>query len=353
MSKFSKILIFVSLILFASLGFNISFSYAQETKGTVYVCPNATSLEEINPRCPGKIILKLGETINGMTLTTTNHEGQDYYLILGFINGGAGNNFPPIADANGPYQGYGGLPITFDGGNSSDPNDDPLQYRWDFNNDGIWDTEWLNISTIDHIWNNDYEGTVKLEVNDGEFTDTATTSVSIISPRTFKEKAINELETAKTGNKRIDRRIDRIIKRIENSLDNNLWIDASHLVFFTGSRTGTVVFHFERTAVRLMMRELKSKRTPEELKQVFEKVIGKLVKADTLLAEVSLFDAKNTPIQNPKFQKIVEFQIKKAKEELAKAKKELSKNRPDKAISRIAKSWLHCQLAIKFANLKK
>ena len=111
-----------------------------------------------------------------------------------------------------------------------------------------------------------------------------------------------------------------------------------------------LVFYFEKEAIRLLMEEIKSKKTPDELKQVFEEVIAKLVKADQLLARVSLFDAKNTSIQNPKFQKIVEFQIKKAEEELAKAEKELEKGRPDKAIMRLGKAWLHSQLAIKFAN---
>lgn len=86
-------------------------------------------------------------------------------------------------------------------------------------------------------------------------------------------------------------------------------------------------------------------------KPVFEAIIGKLVKADKLLAQVSLFDAENTPVKNPKFQKIIENQIKKAEQEIQKADKELQKNKLDKAIARLAKSWLHSQLAIKLANL--
>lgn len=38
-------------------------------------------------------------------------------------------------------------------------------------------------------------------------------------------------------------------------------------------------------------------------------------------------------------------------QEIQKAEKELQKNKPDKAITRLAKSWLHSQLAIKLANL--
>lgn len=177
-SKISKILIFVLLILFVGFG----FSRAQDNEsaqGTVYVCPNATSLEEINPRCPDKIILKLGETVNGMTLTTTAYEDKEYYFVPGFTNGGGGVNLPPVANVNGPYEGYEGSPITFDASNSTDPNNDSLQYRWDFNNDGAWATDWLDTPTTTYTFGDDFKGEVKLEISDGEFTGSATTEVTV------------------------------------------------------------------------------------------------------------------------------------------------------------------------------
>lgn len=404
MTRFSKILIILFSALVLSFSFaifhfsqagknnvlasNISnFQNSEETnpssESSVYICPNATSLEEVNPRCPGKINLELGETINGMTLTSTTHNGQEYYLVFGFENGGGGVNLPPKANANGPYKGYGGLPITFDASNSSDPNDDPLQYRWDFNNDGIWDTEWLNEPKTGHIWNNDYDGIAKLEVSDGQFTVAATTSVEVISPRTFKEETIEELKAVKTGDKEIDKRIEQIIKHIENSLKDELWIDRSHLVFFKkdcfdqemlnlekidleklfeaepdemeekcfGPKNGLRVFHEEYIAAKLIFEELRGKpKIQEEIKSVLKEIVAKLVKADELLVKVALYDAKNTSIENPKFTKLVEHQIAKAEEELIKAEEELAKNRPDKAIMRFGKSWLHAQLVIKLAN---
>ena len=57
-------------------------------------------------------------------------------------------------------------------------------------------------------------------------------------------------------------------------------------------------------------------------------------------------------IMNPKFQKIVDRQIKRAEKEIKKAEKELKKRRSDKSIMRLSISWLHSQLAIKLANLK-
>ena len=395
MSKFSKIEIVVFLTLLISIGFVVPRFARAQTEATVYVCPEVASLEEVNPRCPGKTILKLGETINGLTLATTNYENQEYYLVLGFINGGGGVNLPPVAEVNGPYQGDAGLPIVLDASNSSDPNNDPLQYRWDFDDDGAWDTEWLSVSIINHIWNNDYEGNIKLEISDGEFSAIDTAIVNVKSPKTLKEEAISELEAAKTGDKKADEKISRIIKHIQNSLAENLWLDASHLIFFKKDtcrdseifelnpesmnleetfefepdnaelkmrnnfkeecfipRFGLMVFHEEYLAVKSMLQQLKEKpRIPEELKTIFSQVIAKLVKADQLLAKVAIYDAKNTPIQNPKFQKLIDRQIRKAEEEFAKAEKEIANNKPDKAILRLAKSWLYGQLVIKFASL--
>jgi len=168
-------------------------------------------LEEINPRCPGRVILGLGKTIEGMTLTVANYEGKDYYLVLGFENGGGAVNLPPIADANGPYQGYAGLPITLDASGSSDPNNDPLEYRWDFNSDGNWDTDWLDNPRIEHIFNNDYDGVLRLEVSDGQFSDLGTTSIKVESARTLKQEVVSDLKSVKTGNIKTDKRIDRII----------------------------------------------------------------------------------------------------------------------------------------------
>jgi uncharacterized protein (UPF0332 family) len=55
--------------------------------------------------------------------------------------------------------------------------------------------------------------------------------------------------------------------------------------------------------------------------------------------------------RNFSIQKIVENQIKKAEQEIQKAEMELQKDKTDRAITRLGKSWLYSQLAIKLANL--
>jgi hypothetical protein len=94
-------------------------------------------------------------------------------------------NLPPIADANGPYTGYEGSAITFNASGSSDPEGDTLDYRWDFDDDGNWDTDWSTDPTAEFTWGDDHIGTVKVEVRDQigkNDTSTATITVDNVAP---------------------------------------------------------------------------------------------------------------------------------------------------------------------------
>lgn len=62
---------------------------------------------------------------------------------------------------------------------SSDPDGDELLYRWDFHADGSWDTEYSSESTAPYTWFDDHSGQVMVEVSDGEYTDTATATVTV------------------------------------------------------------------------------------------------------------------------------------------------------------------------------
>ncbi|MFQ5884561.1 MAG: PKD domain-containing protein, partial [Thermoplasmata archaeon] len=115
--------------------------------------------------------------VYNITLTATDLQGatDTDYCIITVLPG----NRPPVADANGPYYVDEGSPITLDGSNSYDPDGDALQYRWDLNNDGIWDTGWSSSPHLEYTWGDDHSGQVALQVSDGEFMDIDTTNITV------------------------------------------------------------------------------------------------------------------------------------------------------------------------------
>ena len=99
-----------------------------------------------------------------------------FTYIVPYVNA---QNSSPVANANGPYEAYEGSEITFDASASYDPDEDALQYRWDFDEDGVWDTELSNDPTATYTWYDDYSGVVTVFVTDGELDDTASASVNV------------------------------------------------------------------------------------------------------------------------------------------------------------------------------
>ncbi len=88
-------------------------------------------------------------------------------------------NATPQADAGGPYAGVEGSPITFDAGGSTDAEGTPLRFRWDFDNDEEWETEYSTDPTATYTWFDDWSGTVKVEVYDGYSSARATADVTV------------------------------------------------------------------------------------------------------------------------------------------------------------------------------
>ena len=77
-------------------------------------------------------------------------------------------NDPPVAMAGGPYVANEGTAIVFDASASSDHEEDSLQYRWDMDGDGVFDTPWSSDPTATHTWFDDYQGIAQVEVSDGD-----------------------------------------------------------------------------------------------------------------------------------------------------------------------------------------
>jgi PKD repeat protein len=88
-------------------------------------------------------------------------------------------NTAPTAVVGGPYSGTEGTAVTFDAGDSTDLEGDTLYYRWDFDSDGTWDTDFSTEPTSSHTWDDDHSGTVTVEVYDGALSSTATAEVSV------------------------------------------------------------------------------------------------------------------------------------------------------------------------------
>lgn len=89
-------------------------------------------------------------------------------------------NAPPVADADGPYAGSEGAPLTLDGSGSSDPDNNIASYSWDLDNDGSYDDA-TGVTTV-VTFPDDGVYPVGLCVTDeGGLSDTDTAAVSVVN----------------------------------------------------------------------------------------------------------------------------------------------------------------------------
>ncbi len=93
---------------------------------------------------------------------------------------------PPVASFTvAPEDGGAPLEISVDASGSHDPNSPPqaLQYRWDWEDDGEWDTSWSSNSAGEHVFNVAGEYTIRLQVrNEAELVAETTRAVSAYDP---------------------------------------------------------------------------------------------------------------------------------------------------------------------------
>lgn len=165
------------------------------------------------------------------------------------------------------------------------------------------------------------------------------------TPKEIKEKTIIDLESIENSNIIIQRNIQKAINLINKSLNQNLWIDDTHL----DSKQGGRVFNYElRAALRLKL--LERLINNNQSLDIVKNVNKKLTKADYVLAETILNEAKEMEIESNQFKKRIKRLLAKAEKELIKAKLNSENNKPVKSIIHSKKSWHYSQAAIKLAN---
>jgi fibronectin type 3 domain-containing protein len=95
---------------------------------------------------------------------------------------------PPVAEANGLYEGQVGTPLTLNAGGSYDTDGAIVLYEWDVNGDGTWDIR-TDKAIVAHTWPVPYGGNIRLRVTDNDgLTGIDTASVAVIAPPPPKVK---------------------------------------------------------------------------------------------------------------------------------------------------------------------
>ncbi len=132
-----------------------------------------------------------------------------YFIFISFIflfinacekdDNGDQNN-PPVASFTvNPQNGITSTLFQFDASGSSD-DDQPtaeLEVRWDWTNDGTWDTDYSTEKTANHQYSIIGDKTIKLEVIDNEgLTDSASKSITVTDEvLNFTTGSVSDIET--------------------------------------------------------------------------------------------------------------------------------------------------------------
>jgi PKD repeat protein len=137
----------------------------------------------------GPFSLATGETRTFQTVVEIDETVTNVGTFSGFLSNGAlcsasdtatvtvvePPNQPPTADPNGPYVGAVGSAIVFDGAASSDPDNDPLTYAWDFG-----DGDMATGATPSHTYSDAGIYDVCLTVNDGYVDSEEACTIAVI-----------------------------------------------------------------------------------------------------------------------------------------------------------------------------
>jgi YD repeat-containing protein len=86
-------------------------------------------------------------------------------------------NFPPVAQLSAPQSASTPAKVTFDASGSHDPDGQIVRYEWDFDGDGVFETDWGSQSTAPYVYYEPglFETTVRVTDSAGAVSTASTT----------------------------------------------------------------------------------------------------------------------------------------------------------------------------------
>lgn len=303
------------------------------------------NFEQATLESPGELrIYDSQGRVTGLLTGEVRHEIQRSVYYDGIVT-----IFYPTGSYNSEVAGteYGtyGITVTFvDGGDAITftaidiPTSANMIHQYTIN----WNTLSIGGEGVTVRIDSDGDGTFERTIT----SDSELTHDEFVLPEELKADALAGLRAIyPTGVKRIDHKLDKAIDHIEKSLSGKLWVDSSHI----NPKYGHKVFDEEEEAVKELMELLEKDDTPKNVKDACRSAIDMLIKADKLLAETALKDAKAYASTEKK----VVHEIEEAENEIVKAGAETTRGHFDKAIDHYKNAWEHAQQAIEHATKKK
>jgi len=126
----------------------------------------------------------VGGTPNGPYVTATSTDGNDSTSAFSpAFYVGSCNAAPTAVFTVTPASGFTNTAFSFDASGCSDAEDpaSALQVRWDWENDGLYDTDWGTTKTASHTFTTTGQHTIRLEVRDTASLADATTHQVTVS----------------------------------------------------------------------------------------------------------------------------------------------------------------------------
>ena len=103
-------------------------------------------------------------------------------------------NVSPVAEVSGPYKGHVGVPISFDGCLSFDPDGEIVLFEWDWDNDGTFEESSPDLCSVIHTWETVFSGPVVLQVKDNQgATSQAEVQVDVVPAAGGKRRVFAKL----------------------------------------------------------------------------------------------------------------------------------------------------------------